>query len=102
MEIFGRTDLASEARSLWLRGEGETAALPGVRAESGELHGLPLTAVEILDARGAAALGKAPGRYYTLELPSPLSRGTGVLSTARPPWRSFFGAACRRRGSAAS
>lgn len=77
MEIFGRTDLASEARSLWLRSEGETAALPGVRAESGELHGLPLTAVEILDARGAAALGKAPGRYYTLELPSPLSRGDG-------------------------
>lgn len=75
MVISGRTDLASEAHSLWKRSAGETTVLPGVRAEDGLLHGLPLTSVEILDEQGAQALGKAPGRYYTLTLPSPLSRG---------------------------
>ncbi len=74
MGITGRTDLASEARSLWLRDAAEGAALRGVRAENTELRGLPLCSVEILNEEGAAALGKAPGLYYTLELPTPLSR----------------------------
>lgn len=82
MGIQMRTDLASESRSLWMKNAGAAAALPGVRAESGSLRGIPLTAVEILDETGADALGKAPGRYYTLELPSPLSRGDSRFSDA--------------------
>ena len=75
MEIHGRTDLASEARSRCLRDAGDAARLRGVRAETSMLRGLSLSAVEILDEEGAALLGKAPGRYYTLALPAPLSRG---------------------------
>ena len=91
MGIQMRTDLASESRSLWMKNAGEAAALPGVRAESAALHGIPLTAVEILDETGAAALGKAPGRYYTLELPSPLSRGDRRFSDAALAISSVLG-----------
>lgn len=82
MLITGRTDLASEAHSLWMRGAGESAALPGVRATQETLRGLPLTAVEITDERGAATLGKPRGRYYTLRLPERFSRGDGAFSDA--------------------
>ena len=75
MEIHGRTDLASEARSRYLRDAGDAARLCGVKAEASMLRGLSLSGVEILDEEGAALLGKAPGRYYTLALPAPLSRG---------------------------
>ena len=75
MEIHGRTDLASEARSRYLRDAGDAARLCGVKAEASTLRGLSLSGVEILDEEGAALLGKAPGRYYTLALPAPLSRG---------------------------
>lgn len=75
MELFGRTDLASEARNRVLR-EGEDAGkLRGIRAREERLYHLALTAVEILNEEGAALLGKAPGHYYTLALPTPLSRG---------------------------
>lgn len=47
----------------------------GVRASQSLLRGLPLTEVEILNEEGTAALGKAPGHYYTLELPTSLPRG---------------------------
>ena len=72
MVINGRTDLASEARVLRSEPAGE---LPGVTARQETLEGLPVTAVEILDERGARALGKPAGRYYTLELPAHFVRG---------------------------
>ena len=75
MEIHGRTDLASEARGIWMRDGGATGSLKGVRAREYRLRGLAVTSVEILDAEGARALGKAPGHYDTLSLPAPLSRG---------------------------
>lgn len=69
----GRTDIASEAHFLYqARG---AAALPGVRARSETLEGLPVTAVEIMDAQSARALGKPLGHYYTLELPRHFERG---------------------------
>lgn len=56
-----RTDLALEAREL--RGDA-----PGVVCEEGTLEGFPLTTVRIQDSRGAQALGKPAGTYYTLDL----------------------------------
>ena len=82
MVLYGRTDLASEVRSRILRDAQSACALHGVRAEEKTLFGLPVTEVEILDEDGAKLLGKAPGRYETLELPSPLSRGDARFSDA--------------------
>ncbi len=61
-----RTDLALEAKELWEKSAERTTQLEGVRArEQGNL-----TRVDILDDRGAKALGKPVGSYVTMELPS--------------------------------
>lgn len=69
MPICGRTDLASEALSLHSRASGRLGALSGVRAAQELVYDCPVTAVEILDAQGEAALQKPQGLYYTLDLP---------------------------------
>ena len=56
-----RTDLALEAQELWREGAAETTRLPGVRARTERWEGQSVTRVEILDARGAEALGKPAG-----------------------------------------
>ena len=63
-----RTDLAMEAREIWQEGTGKTTALSGVRAVDYRREGWPATRVEILDQRGAEALGKPVGTYLTLDL----------------------------------
>ncbi len=68
MVINGRTDLASEAHRQ-LRGGASVTELPGVLAREEIKDGFSVTTVEILDRRGEEALGKARGRYITLELP---------------------------------
>lgn len=70
-----RTDLASEARSLWQESAGKTSELSGVVAREETLRGIPVTAVEILNDNGAKALGKPVGKYYTLELGAVIGRG---------------------------
>lgn len=74
MVRFGRTDLASEARQRAAAGAADSG-LPGVRAREYRLLGLPVTEVEVLDRRGAQALGKREGLYYTLSLESRFDRG---------------------------
>lgn len=59
-----RSDLAVEAHAF----TGGTD-VPGVRMEQLRLSDLTETVVEIVDDRGAAALGKPCGRYVTLESP---------------------------------
>lgn len=60
-----RTDLALEAKELWEKSAERTTKLAGVRAvERGNV-----TQVDILNAEGAAALGKPVGRYLTMGLP---------------------------------
>ena len=60
-----RTDLALEAKELWEKSAQKTTQLDGVKAiERGAV-----TQVDILDDRGAQALGKPIGRYLTMELP---------------------------------
>ena len=71
MVINGRTDLASEVRRRLCDG-GSVTELPGVRAREEQIGIFPVTTVEILDGRGARALGKPRGTYITMELPSRL------------------------------
>ena len=78
----GRTDLAMESYELWRRDAGETTRLPGVMAEEEERGGVHITRVEILDARGEAALGKPKGRYVTLELRAFARREPGSFEEA--------------------
>lgn len=65
-----RTDLALEAKELFEESAGKTTALPGVKARTYRCSGCRVTAVEVLDRQGSAALGKPVGRYFTLELPA--------------------------------
>ena len=71
--IQRRTDLALEAHALWRERAEDTSALPGVRCREEERAGCPITRVDILDRRGAEALGKPEGHYVTVDL-SALSR----------------------------
>ncbi len=81
MVINGRTDLASEAHFQRCGGEA-LSAHSGVLAREEVLHSLAVTAVDILDARGARTLGKPEGRYYTLALPPRMERGAETFPRA--------------------
>ena len=63
-----RTDLALEARELWQESAEKTSRLSGVKAAKTKLEGYPLTRVDILNEKGAQALGKPPGSYLTIDL----------------------------------
>ena len=82
MVTFGRTDLASEAHSHYLKDPEAAGRLRGVQAENSLLHDLPLCSVRILDAEGAKLLGKAEGQYYTLTLPSSYPRSAPSFGDA--------------------
>ena len=60
-----RSDLAAEVHA-FLR-EGGAGEIPGVRWREEQRGAVTVTRVEILDRRGEAAMGKAPGTYVTLE-----------------------------------
>lgn len=74
-----RTDLAVEAEQL-RRVEG--ASLDGVRSGAARHGSFSVTTTEVLDARGAAALGKPVGRYVTLELGALLRREENAFAQA--------------------
>lgn len=85
MDSFGHTDLALEAEES--RRAKENSTLPGVSIRSDRPGGCLREWVDITDRESAAALGKAPGRYVTLEprpmlrrLPSALGESAGVLA----------------------
>lgn len=75
-----RTDLALEARELWT--ESAQKALPGVRSKTRRDEGYPVTRVDVLDERGAQALGKPVGRYLTVDLRAYASRREGFFDRA--------------------
>ncbi|MCD8128630.1 MAG: GPR endopeptidase [Oscillospiraceae bacterium] len=77
-----RTDLAVEAEQLWRESAPDTSALPGVRAEESAVRGFSVTTVEILDARGEAALNKPVGKYITVELDSLVRREENTFGDA--------------------
>lgn len=63
-----RTDLALEARELWQESAEQTTKLSGVKAVKLRREGYSVTTVQILDDRGAEALGKPVGNYVTVDL----------------------------------
>ena len=77
-----RTDLALEAQELWQESAAETTKLPGVCARTERWEGHAVTRVEILDARGAEALGKPVGTYLTLDLDGFWQREEGYFPRA--------------------
>ena len=81
MVNFGRTDLASEAHRLANRGTGD-GALEGVSACREQINGLSVMGVEVLNQKGAEAIGKPEGKYYTLELDGRFERGAEEFSAA--------------------
>ncbi len=64
--MYYRTDLAVEAREL---SKGAAAEIEGVVARTEEKDGLSVTTVEIINEKGVEALGKAKGKYITIEVP---------------------------------
>jgi len=75
MVFSGRTDLASEAHSLWKNSAEANTSLPGVIASEETQSGMRVSCVKIIDDSGAEALGKPKGNYYTLELEDRIGRG---------------------------
>ena len=63
-----RTDLADEAKELFEQRAEKTTALQGLRAREYGRRGCRVTAVEVLDRQGSAAIGKPMGRYLTVEV----------------------------------
>ena len=94
MEVNGRTDLASEAQ---LR----AGELEGVRASEYTMNGLPVTEVEILNAAGAAALGKPVGKYFTLALGERIERGAEDFPRAAEALGELIGRCAPLEGEAA-
>lgn len=79
MQFFGRTDLASEARSML---SVDAAQLSGVEAREDELYSLRVNAVEILSQDGAEKLSKPMGKYFTLSLGRHFERGSENFENA--------------------
>lgn len=77
-----RTDLAVEAHQLWREGAGDTASLPGVRAQEEDRDGFPVTTVTVSSREGAQALGKPQGTYITIELDGLLRREENAFQRA--------------------
>lgn len=73
-----RTDLALEAKEMY---EGEEADLTeGVDAFEEDCDGIKLTFVEVKNKKGENALGKAKGRYVTLQMPEFSRIGSGYYN----------------------
>lgn len=77
-----RTDLALESKLLAEKSARALTEEDGVRAAEEQLFGYPLTAVEILNENGAAAIHKPEGRYLTLTLQNYWLREEGSFSRA--------------------
>lgn len=62
------TDLILEATELWRSREGDPGELEGIVTHERTCQGLKVTEVEVLNEKGAEAVGKPVGRYLTMEL----------------------------------
>ena len=77
-----RTDLALEAREIWQEGAQEAGRLDGVKCDEEDFGSFRVTTVDILDERGSAELGKAVGRYVTIELDGLIHREENAFEDA--------------------
>ncbi|MBO5452525.1 MAG: GPR endopeptidase [Clostridia bacterium] len=73
-----RTDLALEAKEMYNGEEADLAA--GVDAFEEDCDGIKLTFVEIKNKKGEQALGKAKGKYVTLQMPEFTKIGSGYYN----------------------
>ena len=64
--MYYRTDLAVEAHEL---SKGQAQEIEGVKCSVEHKEELSVTTVEVLNQKGSQALGKAPGKYITIEVP---------------------------------
>lgn len=64
--MYYRTDLAVEAHEL---SKGQAQEIEGVKCSVEQKEELSVTTVEVLNQKGSEALGKAPGKYITIEVP---------------------------------
>ena len=74
-----RTDMAMEAKRMWEKSAEENTRLSGVVASESKTHGITADVVEIIDGRGAKALGKPPGKYVTVDLSSFIRKCPGAF-----------------------
>ena len=95
-----RTDLALEARELWQESAEKTTKLAGVRAIKTKREDYPVTEVQILDSRGAEALGKPVGRYLTIDYTTFWQRKTDYFPRAVRVLGAELKALLPREGSA--
>lgn len=77
-----RTDLAMEAHELWRESAGKATRLAGVRARTVKQQGYSVSRVEVLNERGAQALGKPVGKYLTVDLSGYAARKDGFFHRA--------------------
>ena len=82
MSIYSRTDLALEARELWLESAGRTSSLEGVKAYTKRLGQLELTELEILNEKGSKALKKPMGKYLSIDINEAFHRGSESFTEA--------------------
>jgi len=77
-----RTDLASEAHRLWNKSEADSDKLEGVRIREDHIKNISVMCVDILDERGAKALSKPIGKYFTIELNERFDRASDIFPEA--------------------
>lgn len=82
MAIYGRTDLAVEARNLRIKNSRKFSELKGVKAKKEIIDGIELSTVEILNDEGAKTLGKPVGKYFTMQIEERFERGADIFSSA--------------------
>lgn len=75
MSYSARTDLALEAREMYLENSENESEIDGVEAEETDYgHGICVTRVKITNENGSKTLGKGIGTYITIEIPEKMLR----------------------------
>ncbi|MDR0445730.1 MAG: GPR endopeptidase [Oscillospiraceae bacterium] len=92
-----RTDLACEAVELWGEGAERAGELSGVISSERKREGFPVATVEIINERGADALGKPMGKYVTIEIDGLINREDKAFSRAAEALAAELGEMLRLR-----
>ncbi len=75
MSFNARTDLALEAREMYMKNSENATEIEGVEAEEEDYgQGINVTRVRIQNEHGEKALGKSCGEYITIEIPDRMLR----------------------------
>jgi spore protease len=91
-----RTDLALEARDL-ASGASEKP-IPGVHSDTYDDEGIRVTKIDITSDEGARAIGKLPGHYITLEVPSLRGKDSDLQDRVATKFAQEFSAFLQKIG----